>query len=109
MQAKDMKELFSLATSCFKRIFKVTRVNFLLQCKDTIDLVREEGIQVKQMTNAYQTFYVIVPEGIKKEDFEITFYFKNMSDVNKRKVFTGRNCVAPTNRLGYPDLPLCLI
>lgn len=89
--------------SCFKRIFKVTRVNFLLQCKDTIDLVVGEGMQVKHMTNAHQTFYVLVPENVKKEDFKINFCFTNMSDVMKGKVFTGRSCVAATNRLGHKD------
>lgn len=66
-------------------------------------------MQVKHMTNAHQTFYVLVPENVKKEDFKINFCFTNMSDVMKGKVFTGRSCVAATNRLGHKDLPLCLI
>lgn len=82
-----------------KRVFKVNKVSFLLQDKETIDLLRHEGAQVKQMTHCHQTFWVLVPDNMKKEQFNFNFGFKNIADVMKGKVCSGKMCVAPVWKL----------
>jgi len=53
-----------------KNVFKVSRVSYFVQCKDTIDLLIRDGVEVKQVQHAHTTFYLVVPEGQKKADFE---------------------------------------
>ena len=43
MQAESMRELLSAMQTSMKKIFKAVRVNFLLQCKDTIETLKNEG------------------------------------------------------------------
>lgn len=82
-----MKELLANIVIAMRKVFKVIKVNFLFQCKETIDLVRKEGCVVKYMQHAHQSFYALMPENTRKEDFKIDFCFKNMTDVMKGKVF----------------------
>ena len=73
LQSKDLRELMANITIAMKRVFKATRVNFLLQCKETIDIFRKEGGTVKQMTHAHHTFWAVVPENVRARDFEMNF------------------------------------
>lgn len=110
LQSKNIRELMSNIVISMKRIFKVQKVNFLLQCKETIDLLRKEGAQVVQMQHAHQTFWVLIPDTVKREkDFEMNFCFKNIADVMKGKAFSGRSCVAPVFKLQKPDQSIMLI
>ena len=43
LQSKNIRELMANIVIAMKRVFKVNKVNFLLQCKETIDLLRKEG------------------------------------------------------------------
>lgn len=52
---------------------------------------------------------MLVPDKVNKDEFTINWCFKNMSDVLKGKVFSGKSCVGATNRLGQYETPLCLI
>ena len=99
LQSKNIRELMTNIVIAMKRVFKVSKVNFMLQCKETIDLLHTEGAQVKQMSHCHQTFYVLMPDNVKKEDFDFNFCFKNMADVMKGKVFSGRFCAAPVFKL----------
>ena len=47
LQSKDLRELMANIVIAMKRVFKVQKVNFLLQCKETIDIFRKEGGTVK--------------------------------------------------------------
>ena len=40
LQSKNVRELLANLTVALKRIFRVAKVNYLMQCKDTIDLLR---------------------------------------------------------------------
>ena len=53
LQSKNIRELFENIKAAMRRVFKVVRVHFLLQCKETIDLLRKEGGQVKTMVHAH--------------------------------------------------------
>ena len=61
------------------------------------------------MTHAHTLFHVLVPEGTRPQDFELSFHFKNIADVNRGGLFTGRYCVAPVGKLQKPDHPIMLI
>ena len=43
LQSKNIRELMNNVILAMKRVFKVQKVNFLLQCKETVDLVIKEG------------------------------------------------------------------
>ena len=99
LQSKDVRELMANITIAMRRVFKAQKVNFLLQCKETIDLLRREGGLVKQMQHCHQNFWVLMPDNVKRDEFEINFCFKNIADVIKGNVFNGKSCVAPVFKL----------
>ena len=49
LQSKNVKELMANVVIAMRKVFKVIKVNFLLLCKETVDLVRKEGCVVKHM------------------------------------------------------------
>ena len=59
--------------------------------------------------HSYQTFYAVVPEKTKKEDFQLACHFTNMVDVLKMKAIGGRFCVAPIFQLQLPDKLIMLV
>ena len=61
------------------------------------------------MQHAHQTFWIYLPDNVRKDEFEMNFCFKNMADVMKGKMFQGRFCVAPVFKLQKPDQSIMLI
>ena len=100
MQAQSAKDLLSAMSNSLKKIFKAIRVVFLLQCKDTIDLLKNDKVEIKSFNHSHTTFHVPVPDNVKKANFEVTIQFKNLADVMKGKVFTGRIAVGPVFKIG---------
>lgn len=100
--------LVNLATA-LKRLFKVKSVNFIMQCPEAIDTLRKEGAFLKQQTHCHSSFYVIVPEEEDKIDYKLNMQFKNLVDVMKGKMFSGKVCVAPVFKLRYPDQSIMLV
>lgn len=96
-------------SASLKKVFGATKVNYLFLDKESVDLLRKEGLKTKPMTHAHTLFHVLVPEGTRPQDFEISFHFKNIADVNRGGLFAGRYCVAPVGKLLKPDQPIMLI
>ena len=57
----------------------------------------------KPQSHCHHNYYVVVPEGVDKNDFELEIQFKNQADVLKGKVCSGKLCVMPVWKLRYPD------
>ena len=109
LQSKSVKELLPNLSASLKKVFSATKVNYLFLDKESIDLVRKEGLKVKAMTHAHTMFHVLVPEGTRPQDFEMSFHFKNIADVNRGGLFAARHCVAPVCKLQKADQPIMLI
>lgn len=109
LQSKSVKELLPNLSASLKKVFSATKVNYLFLDKESVDLLRKEGLKTKAMTHAHTLFHVVVPEGTRPQDFEMSFHFKNIADVTRGGLFAGRYCVAPVGKLQKPDQPILLV
>ena len=102
--ATTLTQLFSGSASSLKKIFKVSKVNFLLVCKEAMKVFKQEDGQIKQISHAHTIFNLVVPAGHNpNKEYEFKPGFSNMTDVNKGKVVQGRYCVWPVHNLRKPE------
>ena len=102
--ATTLTQLFSGSANSLKKIFKVSKVNFLLVCKEAIKVFKEEDGQIKQISHAHTTFNLVLPQSHNSsKEYEFKPGFSNMTDVNKGKVVQGRYCVWPVHNLRNPE------
>ena len=87
MQAKTMRELVAFLTVAFKRIFKCFKVNFLFKDKETIESLINEGATLSQQHHCFEKYDILVPDDIRKDQFEFNFQFRNLADVLKGQMF----------------------
>ena len=102
--ATNLRELFPAAVTTLKKVFKVTKVNFLIVCKETLAIYKKEEGQTTNIHHAHSNFTLVVPDGfnLARKKYEFTPGFNNMNDVNKGKAVNGRYCVWPVHNLRRP-------
>ena len=109
LQAGTLRELCAQIARALKRIYRCARVNFMLQDKDTVELMASEGASFTTMHHCYETFKVLIPEGLTKESFHFEFKFRNMTDVTKGYMYEGPVMVAPIAKMQLPDQTIMLV
>ena len=65
--------------------------------------MEKEGATFSHQHHCYENFNILVPDDIRKEQFEFEFQFKNMADVLKGVNYSGGVCVAPITKMQFPD------
>lgn len=109
LQVNSVKELCRTMEVALKQIFKVGRVTFLFQDKETIELLHKEGAPLRVMGHLHENFHVLVPDGVKRLDHRFEFKFRNMADVKKGDMYQGPIAVTPVTKLMYADQTIMLI
>ena len=103
MQSLTVRELLSNLTLSLKKVFRVHKVQYFLIDKDTIDQIRKDGAELKQVNHAHQSLYALVPDGVSKRDYRPSFCFSNMTDVTKMQAITGKSFAGPILNVQHPD------
>lgn len=105
---RELMQNFSIA---LKKVFKCTRVNFMLQDHETIDILRKEGASTKPLNYQHVQYYLLIPDAAQKATYTFNPGFRNLPDVIKGNVFTGRVAVSPVYRqqAGANDSPVMLV
>ena len=109
LKVKTLKEMCHTMEVALKQIFKVGRVTFLFQDKETIEILNKEKAELRVMGHLHENFHVLVPEGVKKTEHRFQFKFRNMADVKKGDTYQGPVAVTRVTKLLYPDQTIMLI
>lgn len=109
LQAKTMRDLLAISQVAFKQIFKCLKVNFLFQDKEIVELLTKEGAVFRQITHCHEKFEVYIPDGIRMDQMKFTAKFTNITDVKKGEMYQSHVCVAPVNKMRFPDQVIMLI
>ena len=69
MQSAQMRELFVGLTSALKRLFKASKVTYLIQDKKLKQQLMKEGQRMRQIYHLHTKFWFQVPDGVAENDY----------------------------------------
>ena len=69
MKSTSMHEVLDSIEHVVKQIFKVNKVSFLFQDKESLSMLEKEYVQLKVFKHPHGNFQVFVPNEIKVNDF----------------------------------------
>ena len=97
-------DLLKNTISAFKKLLRVSKVNFFFINLEVIRNMQTEGITFAKIVRGTSVFQAAQ---VTKKDAEIKF--SNITDVIKEKVCSGKLCVWPISTIQNPDDKICVI